>query len=103
MASLNSFSVGLSLVFDLIHAVTYSEIECKKHCSDGSFFKHPPPPPKKKEKTPLLYSAKHKYFGGKLESARLSVFVSVCVVDTTFCQRAGGDIKSHSVTALVFC
>ena len=49
MASLNSFSVGLSLVFDLIHAVTYSEIECKKHCSDGSFFKHPPPHKKKKK------------------------------------------------------
>ena len=30
-----------------------------------------------------------------------SVRVSVCVQDTTFCQSAGGAIKSHSVTVLV--
>ena len=31
----------------------------------------------------------------------LSICVSVCVQNTTFCQSAGGGIKSHSVTAQV--
>ena len=31
----------------------------------------------------------------------LSVHVSVCVQNTTFCGSAGGGIKAHSVTALV--
>ena len=38
--------------------------------------------------------------GGILESACLSVCPSV--QNTTFCQSAGGGIKLHSVTALVF-
>ena len=29
------------------------------------------------------------------------VYVSVCVQDTSFCQRAGGGIMTHLVTALV--
>ena len=31
-----------------------------------------------------------------------SIRVSVCVKNTSFCQSAGGGIKSHLVTALVF-
>ena len=46
-----------------------------------------------------------KVFRGKLESACLSIHVSVyqsiCVQNTSVCQRAGGGIKSHLVTALV--
>ena len=41
------------------------------------------------------------FFGGILESVSLSVRVSVCVQNTTFCQSTGGGIKSNSVTALV--
>ena len=48
------------------------------------------------------YPRKTNVFGGILESACLSVHVSVCVQNTSFCQRAGGGIKSHLVTALVF-
>ena len=33
---------------------------------------------------------------------RLCVHVSVCVQNTTFCKNAGGGIKSHSMTAVVF-
>ena len=47
-----------------------------------------------------------KVFRGKLESACLSINVSicqsVCVQNTTVCQSAGRGIKSHLVTALVF-
>ena len=46
-----------------------------------------------------------KIFRGKLESACLSIHVSVCqsvcVQNTSVCQSAGGGIKSHLVTALV--
>ena len=49
-------------------------------------------------------------FWGILESACLYVCPSVylcvrmsaCVKNTSFCQSAGGGIKSHSATALVF-
>ena len=34
-------------------------------------------------------------------SVCVSIGVSVCVQNTTFCQSAGGGIRSHSVTALV--
>ena len=50
-------------------------------------------------------------FWVKVESACLSVcpsvhlcpsiLVSVCVQNTSFCQSAGGDIKSHLLTALI--
>ena len=47
-----------------------------------------------------------KVFRGKLESACLSIHVSVCqsicVQNTSVCQSAGGGIKSHLMTALVF-
>ena len=43
-----------------------------------------------------------KIFRGKLESACLSMCLSVCVQNTSVCQSASGDIKSHLVTALVF-
>ena len=43
-----------------------------------------------------------KAFRGKQESACLSIHVSVCVLNTSVCQSAGGGIKSHLVTALVF-
>ena len=46
-----------------------------------------------------------KVFRGKLESACLSIHVSVCqsvcVQNTSVCHSAGGGIKSHLVTALV--
>ena len=46
-----------------------------------------------------------KVFRGELESACLSIHLSVCqsvyVQNTNICQRAGGGIKSHLVTALV--
>ena len=35
------------------------------------------------------------------QAVRQSVQVSVCVQNTSFCQSAGGVIKSHLVTALV--
>ena len=38
-------------------------------------------------------------FGGTQESACLSVCLSVCL--SSFCQDAGGGIRSHLVTALV--
>ena len=45
-------------------------------------------------------------FSRVLESACLSVRVSICVFvcvkNTSLCQRAGGDIKSHLGTALVY-
>ena len=54
----------------------------------------------------LLYPGKMIVSRGKLESACLSVHVSVCqsicVQNTSVCQSAGGGIKSHLVTALVF-
>ena len=43
-----------------------------------------------------------KIFRGKLESACLSMCLSVCVQNTSVCQSASGGIKSHLVTALVF-
>ena len=43
-----------------------------------------------------------KIFRGKLESACLSMCLSVCVQNTCVCQSASGGIKSHLVTALVF-
>ena len=46
-----------------------------------------------------------KVFRGKLESACLSVHVSVCQSVCTkyqVCESTGGGIKSHLVTALVF-
>ena len=49
----------------------------------------------------FLYPCKTNVFGTILESACLSILVSVCVQNTTFCQRAGRVIKSHSVTDLV--
>ena len=51
----------------------------------------------------LLYPYKMNIFGDILESAFLSICVSVCLQTTHFCQRAGAGIRSHSVTALVFC
>ena len=46
-----------------------------------------------------------KAFRGKLESACLSIHVSMCqsacVQNTSVCQSTGGGIKSHLVTALV--
>ena len=48
-----------------------------------------------------------KVFRGKLESACLSIHVSVCpcvslsVQNTSVCQSSGGGIKSYLVTALV--
>ena len=52
----------------------------------------------------LLYCGKMKVFRGKLESACLSIHVSVCqsVQNTSVCQSAGRGIKSHLVTALVY-
>ena len=50
----------------------------------------------------LCPSDKTSVFRGTLESACLSVCVSVHVQHTTFCQSAGGGIDSHSVTALVY-
>ena len=54
----------------------------------------------------FILPRKTNVFGGILESACLSVclsvHVSVCVQNTRFCQSAGGGIKSHLVTALVF-
>ena len=47
-----------------------------------------------------IYPRKTNVFGGILELACLSIHVSVCVHNTTFCQRAGGGIKSPSRTAL---
>ena len=41
--------------------------------------------------------------GGILESACLSVSVSVDVQNTTFCQSPDEGIKSHSLKALVYC
>ena len=41
-------------------------------------------------------------FGGMLESACLSVGMSLYVQNTNFCQSAGRVTKSHSVTALIF-
>ena len=41
-------------------------------------------------------------YTGIIQSVSLSVHVSICVQNTSFCQSAGGDIKSHLVTALVF-
>ena len=47
-----------------------------------------------------------KVFRGKLESACLSIHVSVCrcvcLQNTSVCQSAGGSIKSHLVKALAF-
>ena len=43
-----------------------------------------------------------KVFRGKLESACLSVCLSICVQNTSVCQSASGGIKSHLVRALVF-
>ena len=40
-------------------------------------------------------------FVGILSSACLSVYVSICVQNTNFCQSAGGGSKSHLVTAIV--
>ena len=50
----------------------------------------------------FLYPRKTNVFGGILESP-LSVHLCVCVSiqNTSFCQNAGGGIKSHLVTALV--
>ena len=60
--------------------------------------------PRKKENA-YLYPLKVNIFGGTLESACLSVCLSVrvsgCVRNISFCQSAGGGIKSHLVTALV--
>ena len=42
-----------------------------------------------------------KVFRGKMESACLSIHVSVCVQNTSVWQSLGGGIKSHLVTALV--
>ena len=56
--------------------------------------------------THFLYPSKTNVFGGILESAcmfvSVSVCVSICVLNPTFCQIAGRGIKSHSVIALVF-
>ena len=53
----------------------------------------------------VIIPSKMKVFRGKLESACLSIHLSVCqslcVQNTTVCQSAAGDIKSHLVTALV--
>ena len=58
------------------------------------------------ELLPLIQLGKMKVFRGKLESACLSIHVSVCqsvcVQNTSVCQSAGGGIKSHLVTALGF-
>ena len=45
----------------------------------------------------IFIPSQNQFFRGILEPACLSV----CVQNTTFCQSAGGGIKSHSVTALV--
>ena len=49
----------------------------------------------------LLYPRKTNVFKDILESACLSILVSIYVRNTTFCQSAGGGIESHSMTALV--
>ena len=49
----------------------------------------------------LIILAQHECFGGILESACLSVHMSACVQNISFCQSASGGIKSHLVTALV--
>ena len=49
----------------------------------------------------LLYPGKMEVFRGKLESACLSIHLSVCVQNTSVCESAGRGIKSHLVTALV--
>ena len=45
----------------------------------------------------FLYPCNTNVFGGKLESACLSI----CVENTSFCQSSGEGIKSHLMTALV--
>ena len=53
----------------------------------------------------FLYHCKKNVFEGIPESAclsiRLFIRVSVCVQNSSFCQRGGMDIKSHLVTALI--
>ena len=51
-----------------------------------------------------IYPHKTNVFLGILESACLSVRVSICIQNITFCQSAGRCIKSHSVTSpVIFC
>ena len=71
---------------DIVVATVYIGL-CVRICPDQNFDIYTP-----------------EYFLDILESAYLSAClfrVSICVQNTTFCESAGGGIKSHSVTAVV--
>ena len=59
---------------------------------------------RKKLQVTTFYTPQNKCFWGVYWNKPVcpSVHVSICVQNTSFCQSAGGSIKSHLVTALVY-